>query len=168
MHVKNERFSGTHMWCNPACRVGNKLVILGPTRSLPSDFQTIKQQMPQSINRLRPEIRREENPGWFRNLRQVDDVPINRHNNANRLRNDPIIINNNNNVNNGAAAIRINGILNRATNEDDAVSRLQKNLALRYRDDGMKLPKRFDEPIQVVFRSFQRRICNINISVFFL
>lgn len=44
--VKNRKWAATHMWCNPACRFGDKLAVLGPTASVPSDFQLIRQHMP--------------------------------------------------------------------------------------------------------------------------
>ncbi|XP_067628744.1 RING finger protein B [Eurosta solidaginis] len=41
--IRNKKFGATHMWCNPACTIGSKLVVLGPTPNLPQDFQMMKQ-----------------------------------------------------------------------------------------------------------------------------
>lgn len=40
--VRNKKFGASHMWCNPACKVDSKLVVLGPTPNLPQDFQMMK------------------------------------------------------------------------------------------------------------------------------
>lgn len=37
--IKNKRWTASQMWCNPACRIGSKLVVLGPTAAMPSDCQ---------------------------------------------------------------------------------------------------------------------------------
>ncbi|XP_069965040.1 uncharacterized protein Fbxo42 isoform X2 [Bactrocera oleae] len=41
--IRNKKFGATHMWCNPACKIGTKLVVLGPTPNMPQDFQMMKQ-----------------------------------------------------------------------------------------------------------------------------
>ncbi|XP_037807941.1 uncharacterized protein LOC119601217 [Lucilia sericata] len=41
--VRNKKFSASHMWCNPACKIDSKLVVLGPTPNMPQDFQLMKQ-----------------------------------------------------------------------------------------------------------------------------
>ncbi|XP_053962380.1 uncharacterized protein LOC128865959 [Anastrepha ludens] len=41
--IRNKKFGATHMWCNPACKIGSKLVVLGPTPNMPQDFQMMKQ-----------------------------------------------------------------------------------------------------------------------------
>jgi F-box protein 42 len=45
--VKNKKYSATNMWCNPSCLVGDKLVVLGPMPSVPSDLQILKHQLSQ-------------------------------------------------------------------------------------------------------------------------
>lgn len=37
--IKNKRWTASQMWCNPACRIGTKLVVVGPTASMPADCQ---------------------------------------------------------------------------------------------------------------------------------
>ncbi|XP_036334206.1 uncharacterized protein LOC118744894 [Rhagoletis pomonella] len=41
--IRNKKFGATHMWCNPACKIGSKLVVLGPTPNMPQNFQMMKQ-----------------------------------------------------------------------------------------------------------------------------
>lgn len=43
-----------HVWCNPVCLVGDKLVVLGPTRA--NDFQMVREtnQQPQNHHRVAP------------------------------------------------------------------------------------------------------------------
>ncbi|CAD7011270.1 unnamed protein product [Ceratitis capitata] len=41
--IRNKKYGATHMWCNPACKIGSKLVVLGPTPNMPQDFQMMKQ-----------------------------------------------------------------------------------------------------------------------------
>lgn len=41
--IRNKRFSASHMWCNPGCKIGSKFVVLGPTPNMPQDFQFLKQ-----------------------------------------------------------------------------------------------------------------------------
>lgn len=145
--IKNKKWTATQMWCNPACRIGSKIVVLGPTPSLPSDFQIIRQQMPQSSNRIRPEPAREENQPWNRNRAQNEDSPGNRRESLNRQpsNNDDAPRNNGQNqINQHNQA--------RNLNEDDAASRLQRNLALKCRENDPKLPKRFDDHYEDRFR----------------
>uniref|UniRef100_A0A1B0C0K1 F-box domain-containing protein n=1 Tax=Glossina palpalis gambiensis TaxID=67801 RepID=A0A1B0C0K1_9MUSC len=41
--VRNKKFAASHMWCNPACKIDSKLVVLGPTPNMPQDFQLMRQ-----------------------------------------------------------------------------------------------------------------------------
>lgn len=165
--VKNRKWAATHMWCNPACRIGSKLVVLGPTPSLPTDFQILKQQMPQSANRIRRELPREENLPWNRNPNVLaDDLRDHRDNLPNRPNNHRNVeIRNNQNNENPRNIIQQN-INNRNVNEDEAASRLQRNLALRARDEDLNLPKRFNEPFEVSYNYNQFFIKNQLIFLF--
>lgn len=40
--IKNKEWAASHMWCNPACKVGDKLVVLGPPHTLAGDLQILK------------------------------------------------------------------------------------------------------------------------------
>lgn len=41
--VRNKKYAASYMWCNPACKIDSKLVVLGPTPNMPQDFQLMKQ-----------------------------------------------------------------------------------------------------------------------------
>jgi F-box protein 42 len=48
--VKNKKYSATHMWSNPCCKVDDKLIVLGPMSTVPSDLQILKHQLNHSRN----------------------------------------------------------------------------------------------------------------------
>ncbi|CAD7088361.1 unnamed protein product [Hermetia illucens] len=163
--IKNRKWAATHMWCNPACRVGSKLVVLGPTPSRPLDFQILKQQMPQVSNRVRHEapLLRDDNAPWNRNRVQNEDglrnprqeLNVNARDAPNRQAgNGNDLVNRHNNlVNNNQRNANVpNDNQNNANIEDEAINRLQRNLALRYRESDPKMPKRFDERHEDRFR----------------
>lgn len=177
--VKNKKWGASHMWCNPACKVDSKLVVLGPTPNLPTDFQMMKQ------TRAPPTMR---GPGQFPegrgglnrvdNFRMVDDVRLNRrglainnnhqqNNNNNifprmhappipeeRNHNRPQLRNLRNDNDIAPAPVQAPQIAVHDNNPNDieAANRLQRNLALRCRDHEPRLPKRFDELYEDPFR----------------
>ncbi|XP_037947555.1 F-box only protein 42 [Teleopsis dalmanni] len=224
--MRNKKYAATHMWCNPACKIGTKLVALGPTPTLPQDFQIMKQtRVPvgggmagprhgaQPNNRNNP-FERQPPPGWgigmeqriLPNHNRVDNYRLvglqangpeeqylaNRRaildqhqQNANNFLNN---INNNNNQlqprtgrlsdlhapvpaapsaeernqNRPSTSPRLNGRADNDSaagsngsnnpNDIEAANRLQRNLALRCRENEPLLPKRFDELHEDRFR----------------
>lgn len=128
-------------------QIGSKLVVLGPQASMPSDFQIIRHQLPGPANRNiarqhlpqhhdplhLPMVNNRINPNQImeeanRRLREELNRPINREN---------------------IAGIPEHGnLIRRNMQEDEAVSRLKRNLQLKSRDEDHYLPKRFDEPTQ--------------------
>ncbi|XP_058833700.1 F-box only protein 42-like [Topomyia yanbarensis] len=66
VQVKNKKSTVTHNWSYPACNVGSKIVVLGPTS--PNDFQIIRQHRPTNhglhppnLGRARPANQAERN-----------------------------------------------------------------------------------------------------------
>lgn len=155
--IKNKKWSATHMWCNPACVVGSKLVVLGPTPNLPNDLQMIKQQQRShsyiATNGGINNLLRINNQNLLRLDDNIPNQPRN-NNNANyiQLNNNNNINMNNNNENNQPFEQHQQQQQNQNLIEDEAANRLQRNLALRCREDDVKLPKRFDEPFEDRFR----------------
>lgn len=47
VNIKNKRGTVTHNWCYPACNVGSKVIVLGPTS--PNDFQIIRPSRPAGL-----------------------------------------------------------------------------------------------------------------------
>lgn len=142
--IRNKKFSANHMWCYPACKVGNKLVVLGPTSAHPQDFQMARQIQhchnpnqgipppPINVEPARMNILDEAN----RRLHEERNRPSNRENinaGGSRAQNQ----NNDNNNNNESSS-----------NSNDAASRLKRNLQQSSRNRGYDehlLPKRFDD-----------------------
>uniref|UniRef100_A0A1A9WV06 F-box domain-containing protein n=1 Tax=Glossina brevipalpis TaxID=37001 RepID=A0A1A9WV06_9MUSC len=66
--VQNKKFAASHMWCNPACKIDSKLVVLGPTPNMPQDFQLMKQAripvggMPGVANNRNRQLERQRMP----------------------------------------------------------------------------------------------------------
>ncbi|XP_055380797.1 uncharacterized protein LOC129611610 [Condylostylus longicornis] len=227
--VRNRKWAATHMWNSPACRIGNKIIVCGPTPSVPADFQILKQKSNNSLNRLGIEVGRglrgqngdldnnERNRFQIRdidqiNIRGLDErrqaaVPRNLNNIGqqqllnnnipirNNIPNDMNVYNKNSNNNNNDivnddkggndnsshncnqnfevgealqnpvpktenskdSLVRPNcqfspelhgslrSQLHHQQGLNDAVNRLQRNLALRARDNDVKLPLRFNE-----------------------
>uniref|UniRef100_A0A499FV17 F-box domain-containing protein n=1 Tax=Anopheles farauti TaxID=69004 RepID=A0A499FV17_9DIPT len=52
VQIKNKKSTVTHNWCYPACNVGSKVIVLGPTS--PNDFQIIRPNRVPPIARARP------------------------------------------------------------------------------------------------------------------
>lgn len=52
VQIKNRKSTINHNWCYPACNVGSKVVVLGPTS--PIDFQIIRPSRPPPVGRSRP------------------------------------------------------------------------------------------------------------------
>lgn len=73
--VRNKKYAASHMWCNPACKIDSKLVVLGPTPNMPQDFQLMKQtrvpvgggnpapRLGQQNNQNNPLERQDQRPG---------------------------------------------------------------------------------------------------------
>ncbi|XP_073814212.1 F-box protein 42 [Musca autumnalis] len=228
--VRNKKYAASHMWCNPACKIDSKLVVLGPTPNMPQDFQLMKQarvpvgggghaaprpgglghnnhnpldrHRPRAMldgggairipavnhNRLENHHRRlagnipRDGPDdhYFAQRRAI----LNQHQqNANNNN----FVNNHNNIHNvqprygslrdlhqapspeernqnrpstsAGSLPRLNGSPQQQDNEvvnggldQEAANRLQRNLALRCRENEPLLPKRFDELYEDQFR----------------
>ena len=118
---------------------------------MPSDFQMIRQNMPSAVNpnRNRENAAAQNNPPAP--AVAVVDQRINNRNQileeANRrlleVKNRPV------NRDNAGGPSQGNLIRNgvNVNGEDDAVSRLKRNLQLKSREEDHFLPKRFDEPV---------------------
>uniref|UniRef100_A0A182WF10 F-box domain-containing protein n=1 Tax=Anopheles minimus TaxID=112268 RepID=A0A182WF10_9DIPT len=72
VQIKNKKSTVTHNWCYPACNVGSKVIVLGPTS--PNDFQIIRPShvppvnarnrmgLPQAVHGAEPNIPRNSPP----------------------------------------------------------------------------------------------------------
>ncbi|XP_049298796.1 F-box only protein 42 [Anopheles funestus] len=54
VQIKNKKGTVTHNWCYPACNVGSKVIVLGPTS--PNDFQIIRPSRVPPVGRARPMV----------------------------------------------------------------------------------------------------------------
>ncbi|XP_035901122.1 F-box only protein 42 [Anopheles stephensi] len=52
VQIKNKKSTINHNWCYPACNVGSKVIVLGPTS--PNDFQIIRPSRAPPVGRARP------------------------------------------------------------------------------------------------------------------
>jgi F-box protein 42 len=158
--VKNKKYSATNMWCNPSCLVSDKLVVLGPMPSVPSDLQILKHQLsqPQRNNgaaaaneRSRMHERQQRYEQQREPLRNhiVDEanrrLQEERDNNNGRVaaKSGPQLVNNNN-----VQEARLNGRRDiQNNNNEEAVSgpllRPQRIPIRQINDD--TLPKRFND-----------------------
>ncbi|XP_061399254.1 uncharacterized protein LOC133334959 [Musca vetustissima] len=229
--VRNKKYAASHMWCNPACKIDSKLVVLGPTPNMPQDFQLMKQaRVPVGGGRAAPRPgeglgRNNHNNALDRHRpRAMMDgagpvrIPAVNHNRVENQRRPPGAIprdgpddhyfaqrrailnqhqqnaNNNNFVNNqnhihnlqprygslrdlhqaasppeernqnrpstsAGSSPRFNGSHHQHQDNEanggldqEAANRLQRNLALRCRENEPLLPKRFDELYEDQFR----------------
>lgn len=96
--VRNKKFSASHMWCNPACKIDSKLVVLGPTPNTPQDFQLMKQTRvpvggglpaPRLVNRGQNQHNNPLNRpgGQIENPNMVVRIPAHNHNRLNNRMN---------------------------------------------------------------------------------
>ncbi|XP_068145801.1 F-box only protein 42 [Drosophila tropicalis] len=210
--VRNKKFGAVHMWCNPGCKVNNFLVVVGPSPTMPQDFQMMKHhRVPMAggrgpppnqnyplQNQLRIPDRRAADgplgglaplrlggaaaaPGGARagGLAPGEQYLANRRvilnqnmQQAQQFMHNNNVNNNNNNINYQPRSGRLIDLhaptLPRPLNppppaaippapvpadgDIDAAQRLQRNLALRCRDNEPRLPKRFDELYEDPFR----------------
>lgn len=168
--IRNKKWSASHMWSSPACKIDNKLIIVGPTPSIPNDFQILKQQRPQR-NNIQQFIAMERNRFRIQpqdmNMRLIDQqrrAPNFRqlNNNAGAIppRNNLPNINNNNNNPEELPLPVVPPLVppivqpifapapfmqRNSKNNNEAADRLQRNLALRAREIDLKMPVRFNE-----------------------
>lgn len=134
--------------------MGSKLIVLGPTPALPTDFQIIKQIPHTSNNQSRNNvniinngrINQDERLAMINNHRENNRIQPQNHRipvpvpAVNLPQNNQRNVHQNNNNNNNQAQ-------QQNQNHDDVAQRLQRNLQqLRNRDDECLLPKRFNEP----------------------
>uniref|UniRef100_A0A182PJE3 F-box domain-containing protein n=1 Tax=Anopheles epiroticus TaxID=199890 RepID=A0A182PJE3_9DIPT len=54
VQIKNKKSTVTHNWCYPACNVGSKVIVLGPTS--PNEFQIIRPNRVPPVARARPAV----------------------------------------------------------------------------------------------------------------
>ncbi|KAJ6645458.1 F-box only protein 42 [Pseudolycoriella hygida] len=142
--IQNKKWAASHMWCNPACKVGSKLVILGPTTQT-ADFQMVRHQMPSASNLARQPARNEPP---IRNIPPHNPDPqqlprpsqLQVLEQANRRLQEHKLINKNRNDQQANAS--------NSPRQDDAASRRQRNLLLRSREENHFMPQRFDEPLE--------------------
>uniref|UniRef100_A0A182JNV2 F-box domain-containing protein n=1 Tax=Anopheles christyi TaxID=43041 RepID=A0A182JNV2_9DIPT len=59
VQIKNKKSTVTHNWCYPACNVGSKVIVLGPTS--PNDFQIIRPSRVPPVGRGRPPVEQQRN-----------------------------------------------------------------------------------------------------------
>ncbi|KAG4078474.1 hypothetical protein HA402_009186 [Bradysia odoriphaga] len=149
--IKNKKWAASHMWCNPACRVGSKLVILGPTTQT-ADFQMVRHQMPSASNLARQAVRNEppvqnippNNPNLQPQAQPSPPSRLQIMEQANRRLQERQLINKNRSGEEQPTNQNASGSMR----NDDAASRRQRNLQLRSREENHFLPQRFDEPLE--------------------
>lgn len=171
--IKNKRWTASQMWCNPACRVGTKLVVLGPTAAMPSDCQYGRNHIVFN-NRMPPQQQpqREMRPLHDINVPDADGADAHRRMPIEE-RNRPLLAENNANamaIGNGVEANAgdnadpsfeqkgIDDLLERMR----SLQRLRRNLQLGFREENDFWPQRFNEGSHERFRMAAFNVDNDN------